>query len=201
MQSAFEKHQEQQKRDLRGVFCVARFKPGSFPGREALRARLLGLHVKLLLLLGRGVVVVGRTGSGKNYLLDRTLPGRVIAPDRRTVIAGQRPALDMQAIPQDGMFAIDEPTYFDENSLADAFESLKKRKVVFTVQQLAMVHTLNLTELFKDRLHIIYLGSQKEYLTERSQPVPRSPANYSPYRIVTAYQNIDQLRSSNDSDK
>lgn len=200
MQSAFEKHQQDQKRALRGVFCVARFNRSQYPVREAVRSTLLGIYIKTLLLCGRGVVVVGQCRSGKSYLLSKTLPGRILSPDRSALLAGQRSLFDTDALPA-GMFAVDESSYFEVESLAASFELLEKRKVVFSVQQLEMIHTLKLHELFKDRLNIIYLGSKKEYLTERSRPLPRSPEKYSPYRIVTIYQDIKQLRSSNDSDK
>lgn len=65
---------------------VERFRPMHNLKRESRRAYFEGLRVRLLLACGFGVVVVGGCGSGKTFLLERALPGRVIRPENSMLL-------------------------------------------------------------------------------------------------------------------
>lgn len=149
------------------VLFAQRFISSKHPLYEALRTFLLGLRIKLLLLRGYGVVVVGHTGTGKTYLLEKALPGRVVGPSWDVVLAGKRGAFDLAKMPE-GMFAIDEPTYFELSDLLRAYPALRRRRVVFAVQALTNLALLKLDELFENRLVIVYLGTRDEFVKERA---------------------------------
>jgi len=155
-------------RHLGRVRFVPRFDPAGHPRREAIRAFLHGLRIKFLLTCGYGVVVVGRCRSGKTFLLERALPGRVIGPDMAVVLAGRHDTFDMKKMPE-GMFAVDEANYFESSDLQSSFPALRARKVVFTVQALTLLARLKLDVLFEQRLAIVYLGSREEFLSERAR--------------------------------
>lgn len=154
--------------DLENIRFIPRFEPANHPRREAYRAFLHGLRIKILLMCGYGVVIVGRCRSGKTYLLERALPGRVFGPDRAAVLAGKLGCFNIGSAPK-GMFAVDEPTYFKPSDLHSCFPALRKRKVVFAVQALTHLTRLKLEELFAQRLKIVYLGSREEFLHERAR--------------------------------
>lgn len=145
---------------------VRPFKPSGQLRREALRAYLHGLRIRLLLLCGYGVIVVGPARSGKTFLLDRTLPGQVVCPDMKALLSTGKPVpFDMAKVPE-GMFAIDEPQGFDDWSLRRAFPSLRSRRVAVTVQSLQLLRRLRLDELFEQRFVIVYLGHRADYQRE-----------------------------------
>lgn len=155
-------------RHFGGVFFTPRYNPHNHPRREAFRVYIQGLRLKFLLSCGFGVVLVGRCASGKSFMLEKALPGRVVVPDREAILSGRLGAFDMAKMPN-GMFALDESVYFDRSDLLRAFPELRERQVVFAMQALGHTTLLNLGTLFEGRLAIIYLGNRDEFLREQNQ--------------------------------
>lgn len=127
----------------------------------AIRARLHGLRIKLLAQCGYGVVVVGRCGTGKTFMLERALPGKVIRPYHDLLTPKPREPLDVDKLP-DGICAVDDAGFYDWDKTRASFPTLRGRKVVFTVQDIGQILTLGLHDLFQNRLIIVFIGTKDE---------------------------------------
>ena len=128
---------------------------------RTIRARLHGLRIKVLAQCGYGVVVVGRCGTGKTFMLERALPGKVIKPYLNFLSHKPREPLDVDKLP-DGICAVDEAGFYDWDKTRESFPALRGRKVVFTVQDIGQILTLGLHDLFQNRLIIVFIGTKDE---------------------------------------
>jgi hypothetical protein len=158
-------------RHLGKPIVVRRFNP-SRRRSESIRAYLLGLRIKLLVRCGFGVVVVGRCGYGKSHLLEKTLPNRVITPDRSLLQTGKKERLDLSKVPH-GMFAVDDAMAFDWSNSLEDFPALRGRKVVFTMQSIDGIVKTGLDVLFGERLLIVYIGTLEAFRQECRQSLSR----------------------------
>ncbi|WNZ87582.1 hypothetical protein [Pseudomonas sp. P108] len=150
------------------------FKPGSHPVLHRARAFFYGRYILCLMHLGYGVIVIGRAGSGKSYLLSKIRNLIVLKPDINLVLQGQRPELDVCRLP-DGNLAIEEPNRFAWDNHSELFGVLRGRRVLFTAQSMSVVSDLELQSLFEDRLVVIFLGGREDFRRElRGQGLKRS---------------------------
>lgn len=127
----------------------------------AIRARLHGLRIKLLSKCGYGVVVVGRCGTGKTFMLERALPGKVVQPDRDLLNPMPREPLDTNKLPS-GICVVEEAAQYDWARTRASFPTLRERKVIFTVQDIGQILTLGLHDLYRNRLVIVFIGTKDE---------------------------------------
>ncbi|MEG2430989.1 MAG: hypothetical protein RSA84_00200 [Acinetobacter sp.] len=116
---------------------AAVFRPGEMPVISAFRARYWALIIRWALRFGYTVCLIGSTGTGKSYLIERTLPGRII--DARLLLVkndwhGPVPFSLRGAKP--GPVGIDESSSFSEETLRQNAENLKERGVVYTAQRI-----------------------------------------------------------------
>jgi hypothetical protein len=107
---------------------AAVFRPGEMPVISAFRARYWALIIRWALRFGYTVCLIGSTGTGKSYLIERTLPGRII--DARLLLVkndwhGPVPFSLRGAKP--GPVGIDESSSFSEETLRQNAENLKER--------------------------------------------------------------------------
>lgn len=141
---------------------VERFRPMHNLKRESRRAYFEGLRVRLLLACGFGVVVVGGCGSGKTFLLERALPGRVIRPENSMLLRQgiKQPLPDKLPVEA---FALDEPMAYEPDAIRKAIPVLRGKRVAFAVQSLSHFEQLGLFELFEERLVVVFVGSKEDW--------------------------------------
>ena len=137
---------------------AAAFKPGKMPVISAFRARCWALIMRWALHFGYTVCLIGGTGAGKSYLIERTLPGRII--DARLLLVkndwcGPVPFSLSGAKP--GPVGIDESSSFSEETLRQNAENLKERGVAYTAQSIEQAARIA-TNLPNRRVLLIMIG-------------------------------------------
>ena len=115
-------------------WTMGRFEPVRRPWREPVHAFCVGLVLRLASALGLAVCIVGRTRTGKTYLLDHTCRGKVLNTEGALARNNYQPLPFTVAELPRGVFAIDEAGHVDRPSLHLAAATLRCRKVVFAVQ-------------------------------------------------------------------
>lgn len=114
--------------------------PSPLPETEVIRI------LNNALVLNAVVVLIGRAGTGKTYLMERTTPNKIV--DGFCEVS--RPAFDLSAVPE-GLFSIDEAASFDCNSLRDGIGQLDKRGFIISMQSASDLDELGIREVLSDR--------------------------------------------------
>lgn len=129
-----------------------------------------GAAIRLRLERGNTVVLEGKTGVGKSFLLSRTLPRNII--DRKKLVAmndfsTQSPFVIEQTLT--GPVALDVAQVFDRHSVSVAAGDRKTRGAVFNAQTIEMAVT-HAESIHANRTLLVYFGEpetfepQKEWL-------------------------------------
>ncbi len=111
------------------------FNAHKHPLRDRVRGVGVAVLLRVALSLGFVIVLIGRCRSGKSYLLQQFLAGRIIDRSDYWRESNERPLFNTAEVPN-GLFAVDEVTAFEPRSLFDGVISLAKdgRKFVLTAQ-------------------------------------------------------------------
>lgn len=105
--------------------------------------------------------MVGRCGTGKTFMLERALPGKIVQTDRDHFKPMAREPLDANKLPR-GICVVDEAAHYDWAMTRTSFHTLRERKVVFSVQDIGQILTLGLHDLYRNLLAIVFIGTKDE---------------------------------------
>lgn len=133
------------------------FRPSNSPRRTAIRAWITSLVLRMAMLCGFVVVLVGPARSGKTYLLDRTTPQRVI--DVGEGLRGGDPVFNFGDIPSRGLFSIEEVQAFGPN-VSNIIASIRDRNFAVSIQNKALVPPI-LTALGRRRIFLVEFYTNK----------------------------------------
>lgn len=108
-------------------------------------ARLISVGVRAALGSGYVVVIEGAPATGKSFILEAALPGRVIGTKASLQLRMHegRPELRSADIPQ-GSFGVDEFQAFDQKSVVETLSSIGGRSFALALQRKSdLRHTLD----------------------------------------------------------
>lgn len=122
-----------------------RLNPHKHPARDKVRSFGLSLLLNLALHLGVVVVVIGPCRSGKTYLLQQVLPGKIIDRSEHWRESGERPFFNLTKLPE-GHFAVDEVSAFEPRSLFDGVLALAQngRRFALAAQHISQLDEANI---------------------------------------------------------
>ncbi len=106
------------------IWRMAGYSPYRNPVLDKVRAFGVALVLKVALRLGFVVVLLGRCRSGKTYLLQQFLTGKIIDRSSELRMSGKRPLFGISDVPANGHFAIDEIATFEPRSMFDGVLAL-----------------------------------------------------------------------------
>lgn len=119
-------------------------------------AYLIALCLRVAMLCGFVVVIIGRARSGKTLILDRTTPGKVICKLRDILNSpiAMQPTLSSSEMPN-GYFSIDEVALYEPNSLKNTIQNLSKRTFALSLQTETDLKKFGLDQLLSNRRRFI----------------------------------------------
>lgn len=128
-------------------------KQRDYPGRQPfawLRSRAYGVLIRLALLAGFRVLVIGPVRAGKTYLLERTFPANRLIDGAEGIRRGLgcSTPFSLATLP-DGMLALDEPQGFNVRDLKAALQGLQDRRIVVSAQTIKHLESAGLAALFE----------------------------------------------------
>ncbi|MFM0174756.1 hypothetical protein PQR33_36125 [Paraburkholderia sediminicola] len=106
---------------------------------------MIGKFMRAAMKRGWVIVMIGPSGTGKTFMLERTIPGKIIDKSALAMKGADKVAFDLSEVPAD-RFAIDEPMVFDGASLRAGIATLRGRGFAMAFQQSRTIDILGLTE-------------------------------------------------------
>jgi hypothetical protein len=94
---------------------------------------LIAAFIRVLMMFGYVVVLVGRCRSGKTLILERATPGKIICKLNERMQTGVAPTLSAAEIPS-GHFSIDEAAQLEPTSLLKVIADLSERPFAISMQ-------------------------------------------------------------------
>lgn len=101
-----------------------------FNSPSSFRLWCWGLVLRLALLVGHPVVLIGACRTGKTLLLGKITPGKII-DKREDAMRGQRPAITEADVPPDGIYSLDECQLVEPVSIVKLVSTMVAQKRTF----------------------------------------------------------------------
>lgn len=127
-------------------WSFSKLDPFKRPLISAVRVRTLALLVRLMLALGYVVFLVGRTCTGKTFLLKHVAPGNIIDGCIEPLRSGRATDFSASSV-SEGIIAIDEVQGFERTSLMTGVRSLSARSLIITGQTIDHAERMGLCSM------------------------------------------------------
>jgi len=132
----------------RPAAAILRLNTNRFNSPSSFRLWCWGVALRLALLAGHPVVLIGACRTGKTLLLSKITPGKVI-DKREDAIRGMHPIINETEVPA-GIYSVDECQLIDPHSISKLVSAMVIQKRAFC---LATQHYLDVNEAI-DAYHL-----------------------------------------------
>lgn len=119
---------------------------------KLLNAHSIALCLRIAMLFGFIVVLIGKSRSGKTLIIERTTPGKVVCKVDG-VANGTRPSLSISDLPK-GRYSIDEIGFYDRDSLQATIQGSLERTFVLSFQNESDLRGFGLDKLLANRRRV-----------------------------------------------
>lgn len=115
--------------DTKSKMPVFRLDTKRFSSPASIRLWCWGMVLRLALLVGHPVVLIGACRTGKTLLLSKLTPGKII-DKREDAMRGQRPAISEADVPA-GIYSLDECQLIEPASIGKLVSAMVAQKRTF----------------------------------------------------------------------